>query len=262
MLMLLSPAKNLNFDPATTNLPAEKPAFSKDTNELLQVAKALTRADLAQMMSISDKLADLNFERFQNFKTRTKAEDVKPAALAFNGDVYWGLEAKTLTDEDLNFAQGHLRILSGLYGLLRPLDGIQPYRLEMGTRLRTERGQTLYDFWGDKLAKALNTTLKSHEDPTIINLASNEYMGAVDADALKAPVINVSFKELKDGRARAMMFYFKRARGMMARFAIQNRITKAEDLKAFSLGGYTFQKDASSDSDWLFTRPQPAKKAA
>ena len=184
MLMLLSPAKNMNFDPAAPNLKASKPQFSKDTAELSGVTKTLTRARLKSLMKISDNLADLNYERFQAFKSSGKPTSAKQAALAFNGDVYLGLEASSLSEKDLDFAQDHIAILSGLYGLLRPLDSIQPYRLEMGSRLNNPRGENLYDFWGDKIAKKINTMTKSHDDPTVVNLASNEYFSAVDKTVL------------------------------------------------------------------------------
>ena len=260
MLMLLSPAKNLNFDPAPEAPKATKPAFAKDTGELAETARKLTRAKIKSLMGVSEKLADLNYERFQSFAANGKAASVKQAALAFNGDVYQGLDANTLDADDLEFAQDHLRILSGLYGLLRPLDAIQPYRLEMGSRLKNPRGNNLYDFWGDKIAKQIDKALKTHEDPTIVNLASNEYFSAVDRNALKTPVVTPVFKEEKDGRMKSLMYYAKRARGLMARWAIENRIQKAEELKKFSAGGYAFREGDSSDDLWLFSRPQPKPK--
>ena len=260
MLMLLSPAKNLNFDPVPAAPKATKPAFAKDTGELAETARKLTRAKIKNLMGISDKLADLNYERFQSFSANGKAASVKQAALAFNGDVYQGLDANTLDADDLEFAQGHLRILSGLYGLLRPLDAIQPYRLEMGSRLKNPRGANLYEFWGDKIAKQIDKTVKAHEDQTLINLASNEYFSAVDKTVLKAPVITPVFKEEKDGRMKSLMYYAKRARGMMARWAIENRIERAEDLKRFDADGYRFREGLSDETEWVFTRPQPAPK--
>ena len=268
MLILLSPAKNMNFDAAPDAPRATKPAFLKDTGELSETTRKLTRAKIKSLMGISEKLADLNYERFQAFSADGKSESLKQAALAFNGDVYLGLDAGTMTKDDLKFAQDHVRILSGLYGLLRPLDAIQPYRLEMGSKLKNPRGKNLYEFWGDKIAKEIGKALKGHEDPTVVNLASSEYFGAVDLKTLKAPVVTPIFKEVKDGEARMLMFYAKRARGMMARWAAENRIERAEDLKNFNVEGYTFQPGESSDDLWLFTRPQqplkktPAKKTA
>lgn len=260
MLILLSPAKNLNFDPVPDAPKASKPAFTKDAGELSEVTRKLTRAKIKNLMGISDKLADLNYERFQAFAASGKASSTKQAALAFNGDVYQGLDANTLDADDLEFAQSHLRILSGLYGLLRPLDAIQPYRLEMGSRLKNPRGANLYDFWGDAIAKAIDKAARTHDDPTIVNLASNEYFSAVDASALKAPVITPVFKEEKDGRMKSLMYYAKRARGLMARWAIENRVETAEAMKKFNVDGYRFQKAGSDEKTWLFSRPQPAPK--
>ena len=261
MLILLSPAKNLNFDPVPDAPKATKPAFAKDAGELADVARKLTRGKIKNLMGISEKLADLNYERFQAFSANGKAASAKQAALAFNGDVYQGFDAPTLDAEDLAFAQDHVRILSGLYGLLRPLDAIQPYRLEMGSRLKNPRGNDLYGFWGDKIAKAVDKAVKPHDDPTVVNLASNEYFSAVDPSALKAPVVTPVFKEEKDGRLKSLMYYAKRARGLMARWAVENRVDTAEGLKRFSEGGYQFREDLSSDDSWVFTRPQPAPKA-
>lgn len=260
MLMLLSPAKAMNFDEIPDAPKATKPALSKDIAEIAGVAKKLKRGDIKKLMGISDNLADLNYERFQAFKTSGRINGAKQAALTFAGDVYRGLDANSLKPADLEFAQGHLRILSGLYGLLRPLDGIQPYRLEMGSRLKNPRGPNLHAFWGPVIAKELDKTVKGHDDPTIVCLASNEYAKSVNRKALKAPFVMFNFKEVKDGKARAMMIFVKQARGMMARWAIENRIEKAEDLKKFSVGGYKFSKSLSSDDEWVFTRPQPPKK--
>ncbi|MEM9496096.1 MAG: peroxide stress protein YaaA [Pseudomonadota bacterium] len=260
MLMLLSPAKNLNFDPAPDAPKATKPALPKDTNALVDVAKSLSRAEIKRLMGISDKLVDLNYERFQAFQTSGRIPGAKQAALTFAGDVYRGLDAESLAADDLAFAQDHLRILSGLYGLLRPLDAIQPYRLEMGSRLENPRGANLYAYWSPVIAKALDKAVAAHEDKTIVCLASNEYAKAVDRKALKAPFITINFKELKDGKARSIMLYAKQARGMMARWAVQKRVDNAKALKKFSVGGYKFTPDMSSETEWLFTRPQPPKK--
>ena len=260
MLMLLSPAKMMNFDDVPGAPKATKPALSKDIAEIADVAKKLKRSDIKKLMGISDNLADLNYERFQALKTSGRINGAKQAALTFAGDVYRGLDANSLKPDDLEFAQDHLRILSGLYGLLRPLDGIQPYRLEMGSRLKNPRGTNLHAFWGPVIAKELDKAVKGHEDPTIVCLASNEYAKSVDRKSLKSPFIMFNFKEVKDGKARAMMIYVKQARGMMARWAIEKRIENAENLKKFSIGGYKFSKTLSSDDEWVFTRPQPPKK--
>lgn len=255
MLMVVSPAKSLNFDPAPAGAPLTIPQLKDDVAQLAKVTARLGVTDLRQLMSISESLAQLNRERFQAFDP--DGEDGLQAAFAFAGDVYQGLQARTLDRKGLAFAQDHLRILSGLYGLLRPLDAIQPYRLEMGVRLKTRRGSSLYDFWGPRISKALNDEAAGMADPTLVNLASQEYFGAVDRKALKLPVVTCHFKEEKDGSARIVSFFAKRARGLMARFAIDRRIDRAEGLKAFDVDGYRFQPAASSATDWVFTRPQP-----
>jgi cytoplasmic iron level regulating protein YaaA (DUF328/UPF0246 family) len=262
MLMLLSPAKNLNFDDAHGAPKATKPVLSKEVEEIAGVAKKLKKSDIKKLMGISDQLTELSYERFQAFKTNGKTPGAKQAALAFAGDVYRGLDANSLKPADLEYAQDHLRILSGMYGLLRPLDGIQPYRLEMGLRLKNPRGSDLHAFWQPVIASELDKTVKSHKDPTVVSLASNEYAKAVDRKALKAPFLTINFKDVKDGKARALMFFAKPARGLMARWAIENRIDRAEDLKKFNGGGYKFSKELSSNDEWVFTRPQPAPKKA
>ncbi|MFA4894502.1 peroxide stress protein YaaA [Brevundimonas sp.] len=252
MLIVLSPAKRLDFTEADPELPASERRFQDDTANLSRTARARTVAELRRLMNISDDLARLNRERFQAFDPAST--DGVQAAFAFAGDVYEGLKARELDQASLAWAQDHLRILSGFYGLLRPLDRIQPYRLEMGTRLKTRRGSSLYDFWGDRLSKQLNADAEGQSDPTLINLASQEYFGAVDARALKLPVVTPHFRESKDGESRIISFFAKKARGGMARFAIDERIGKAQDLKAFDRDGYRFDKAASSDTDWIFTR--------
>ena len=256
MLFVLSPAKTLDFTPVS-GLPATRPEFLKDSAELARVARKLTRGDLMELMHISEKLADLNVARFKELDL-TCHEGGLQAALAFAGDVYEGLRARELDPAELDYAQGRLRILSGLYGLLRPLDCIQPYRLEMGVALRTRRGATLYDFWGDRIAKALRKAAEAQSDPTLVNLASQEYFGAVDARALKLPVLNIRFEDEKDGRSRVLAFFAKRARGEMARFAVDTRAERPDDLKAFNRMGYCFRPERSGPGDWVFSRPQPA----
>ena len=253
MLMVISPAKSLDFTPPGPHTPASTPAMAGDIAELAKVARRLSRAELKRLMGISDKLALLNHERFQAFDP--DSEDGVQAAMAFDGDVYNGLQARTLDKAGLAFAQTHLRILSGLYGLLRPLDVIQPYRLEMGVRLKTRRGHSLYDFWGPRIAKALNEAAEGGGAPALINLASQEYFGAVDAKALKLPVVSCAFFEIKGEDApKIISFYAKRARGLMARFAIDQRIDRAEGLKDFTTAGYGFDAAASNDQIWVFSR--------
>lgn len=262
MLILLSPAKNMNFDEPPAGLVPSKPDFLKEARELAAAARELSAARLGKLMDISPKLAELNHQRFQAFRGDGKSNTQKPAALAFNGDVYLGLDARTMTAEDFAYAQNHVRILSGLYGLLRPLDAIEPYRLEMGSNLKNPRGTTLYDYWGDSLAKAINKIVAGQVDKTIVNLASNEYFSAAGAKALNFPVVTVAFKEEKDGKLRSLQFFAKRARGLMARWAIDKRVSRAEDLKKFAVDGYKFRAKESGELDWLFTRPQPPAKDA
>lgn len=260
MLILLSPAKNMNFDPVVHGLEETTPRLNSDTSELLKRAKKLSRSDLRQLMKISESLADLNFVRFQALSKGLPETEAKPAIHAFNGDVYRGLQAQTLKDDQLNWAQTHLRLLSGLYGVLRPLDKIHPYRLEMSSRLDTKRGENLYDFWGDRISKVLNEDLKIAEGP-VLNLASKEYFSAVNKKTLKAPIIEVAFKEEKNGKAKIISFYAKYARGLMTRWIIENKISTPADLRKFDLDGYKFSKDASSERSLVFTRPQPDPKS-
>lgn len=260
MLLILSPAKALDFTRPDQALPVTTPALSDQTAELARTARKLTTAQIKRLMDLSDNLARLNRERFQAFDP--ESEEGVQAAFAFNGDVYAGLQARSLDRTALAWAQNHLRILSGLYGVLRPLDAIQPYRLEMGTRLKTRRGASLYDFWGPRIAEELNAAAVGHKDPTIVNLASGEYFGAVDRAALKSPLVACRFLEEKDGERRIISFFAKKARGLMARFAIDNRIERAADLRAFDVAGYCFDAGLSHDGEWTFLRPQPAPAAA
>jgi hypothetical protein len=255
MLIVLSPAKALDFSAPPVAAPISTPQMADDTAELAKVAKKLRAADLKRMMDLSDALAKLNRERFQAFQP--DSEEGLQAAFAFNGDVYLGLKARELDKRALGWAQDHLRILSGLYGVLRPLDAIQPYRLEMGVRIKTRRGQSLYDFWGPRVAQALDAALAGHRQKVVVNCASQEYFGAVDRAALKAGVVTCKFLEEKDGEARIMSFFAKRARGAMARFAIDNRIDRPQDLKAFDGDGYRFVPSLSSEDEFTFARPQP-----
>ena len=252
MLIVLSPAKRLDFSEPSLAVEPTLPRLREDTASLAKTAKRLSKAELRRLMSISEPLAALNRERFQAFDP--DGENGVPAALAFAGDVYEGLKARELDAASLAWAQDRLRILSGLYGLLRPLDRIQPYRLEMGTRLKTRRGGSLYDFWGDRISRQLNADAEGHADPTVVNLASQEYFGAVHAKALKPPVVTIHFREEKDGTSRVISFFAKKARGAMARFAIDERLDRAEELKRFDRDGYRFDKAASTDADWIFTR--------
>ena len=253
MLIVLSPAKRLDFAAPPADLPATQPRLRDDTATLLKTARRQTQAELRRLMGISDDLARLNQARFKAFDPEAADIGVQ-AALAFAGDVYQGLDARGLSPADLDWAQDRLRILSGLYGLLRPLDRIQPYRLEMGVRLKTRRGASLYDFWGDRISKQLNADAEGQAEPVLINLASQEYFGAVDARALRIPVITCHFRETKDGQTRIVSFFAKRARGAMARWIIENRIERPQDLKRFDRDGYAFTPALSTDADWVFIR--------
>ncbi|MEQ9111114.1 MAG: peroxide stress protein YaaA [Rhodospirillaceae bacterium] len=252
MYTVLSPAKKLDFTPVK-GLTKTKPLFPDDTAELIGRAQKFKPQDLRRLMGISEDLATLNVERFHAFDVSGKGE-TKQAALTFAGDVYVGLEASTLDKEDLAFAQSHVGILSGLYGLLRPLDGMQPYRLEMGTRVDTERGETLYQFWNGIVTDMVAKMVAKSKTKTLVNLASNEYFSAVQAKDLDFPVVQPVFKEIKDGKAKVISFLAKKARGLMARHIIENRINEPDDLKAFAVDRYKFDAKASTDKQWVFTR--------
>lgn len=261
MLFVLSPAKTLDFSPVPPELPATAPELSAETARLAKVARGLKAGDLQALMGISDDLAALNVKRFKAFRLRGSDDGVQ-AALAFAGDVYRGLRARELDGPALAWAQDHVRILSGLYGVLRPLDRIQPYRLEMGVRLATERGGTLYDWWGPQLARSLNRAARGQADRTVVNLASQEYFGGVDRAALKLPLVTCHFKQAHEGGLRNLGLFAKVARGLMTRYAIDHRIERAQDLKAFDSEGYRFRPELSDEAEWVFTRAQPPPKAA
>lgn len=256
MLVVVSPAKKMNWD--ETPVPMSAPDFQDDAIALAGVARGLSPQDLEKLMKISPALAKLNYDRFRDFQDAPEAEALRPAALAFAGDTYIGLEAASLEPEELAWAQDHFRILSGLYGLLRPRDGIQPYRLEMGSRLKTPRGKSLYEYWGDQIAKALNAQAEAVNSEVLINCASQEYFGAVDLKALKPRVITPVFKEDKGGEPKIVSFYAKRARGAMARYIIQRRLSDPEGLKEFDTGGYAYRADLSTPQEPVFVRPAQA----
>ncbi|GLQ19425.1 peroxide stress protein YaaA [Algimonas porphyrae] len=260
MITLLSPAKKLNMDAYDGPLSVTQPRLLDATKSLAKTAKTQSRADLKRLMHLSDNLAQLNVDRFDRFDLDGETDGMKPAGLAFDGDVYWGLDAKTLSNDDLAYAQDHLRILSGLYGLLRPMDEIQPYRLEMGTRLKNEGGANLYDFWGGQIADMIRADLAGHDDQTVLNLASNEYFKAVSQDTLDRPVITVKLLEEKDGKTRPVQYYTKFGRGLFARWVIENRIDQSSELSRFDAGGYKLSEERSSETELVFERPQPPKK--
>ena len=252
MLVVISPAKKLDMS-VDVRAPTTVPDFATDAATLAGVARDLTHDELRALMSISPALAELNAKRFADFGK----QPIKAAALAFAGDTYQGLEAPTLEEEEMAWAQNHLRILSGLYGVLRPMDAIEPYRLEMGSRLKTDKGRSLYEYWGTRLADALNAQADATGSQLLVNCASQEYFGAVDRGALAIPVITPVFKEIKDGRARIVSFFAKKARGAMARHIVQNRLSDMADLQGFSAGGYRYAADASDGETFVFTRDYP-----
>jgi cytoplasmic iron level regulating protein YaaA (DUF328/UPF0246 family) len=254
MLLLISPAKTLDYEtPVTTQLKSE-PEFTERTETLIKNLRDYAPQDIADLMKLSDKLASLNVARYQSWVKEHNEANAKQALLAFKGDVYTGLDAESFDEADYHFAQNHLRILSGLYGLLKPMDMIQPYRLEMGTKLQNEVGKNLYSFWGSTITDRLNNELESDTTPVVVNLASNEYFKSVQANALNARLINPEFKDLKNGQYKIISFYAKKARGLMTRYAIKNRIENPEDLKQFDLEGYTFNASMSEGDKWVFTR--------
>jgi len=257
MLAVVSPAKALDFSPAPEGLPATQPVLFDQTLVLAKTTRRLTKPKVAALMHLSDKLAELNVDRFRAFAEEQGPENAKQAVLAFAGDTYRGLEAGTLSADDLAWAQDHLRMLSGLYGVLRPFDLIQPYRLEMGTRLATRRGESLYDFWGDRVTTAINEALAGHDDPTLVNLASIEYFSAVRPKKLAGPLVTPIFREERDGVEKIISFSAKKARGMMARYIITQRLDRPEGMKDFTEEGYCFRPKASNERDWVFSRKAP-----
>ncbi|WP_353234228.1 peroxide stress protein YaaA [Diaphorobacter ruginosibacter] len=255
MLFLLSPAKSLDYDtPLPPGLPHTLPQFTPDSKALIEVLRQKSPQEIASLMSISDTLAGLNVARYAAWSPRFSQKNSRQAVMAFNGDVYEGLQAHTLSTDDLAWAQDHIAILSGLYGVLRPLDWMQPYRLEMGTRLETSAGGTLYRFWGKRIAEHLNQRLQSDATPVIVNLASQEYFKSVDLKTLKARVIECVFEDYKGGKYKIISFYAKRARGLMARYAIENRLSTPRQLEGFHLEGYAWHAASSTPQRLVFRR--------
>jgi len=256
MLFVISPAKTLDFETPPRTRHFSQPPLVDKARELVDILKPYTPATISQLMSISDKLGVLNSTRYHQWHTPFNLNNAKQAVLAFKGDVYLGLDAESLTEKDDQYAQNHLRILSGLYGLLKPLDLIQPYRLEMGTRLTNPAGKNLYDFWDTLITDQLNAELSRQKNKTLINLASNEYFKSVDTKRLTGPVITPVFKDFKNGQYKIISFFAKKARGLMSRFIIQQRLQSPEGIKAFDWGGYRFNEAGSTDEQWLFTRKE------
>ena len=256
MLVVVSPAKKLDW--AERDETMTEPVFRDQANALAKVARDLSQDVLGKLMHISDDLARLNWQRFQDYSDAPSAEALRPAALAFAGDTYQGLEATSLEPDEMDWAQDHLRILSGLYGVLRPRDAMQAYRLEMGSRMKTPRGKNLYDWWGARIAEALNAQAEALGTDVLVNCASQEYFGAVDLNTLKPRVVTPVFMEDKPGGPKIVSFYAKRARGAMARFVIQRRLSDAASLQDFDTGGYVYRPELSEDAKPVFVRPADA----
>lgn len=254
MLIVISPAKNLDYETPPVTRKHTKPAMLGEAELLAGQLKQLAPRDISRLMGISDKLGVLNYDRYQNWKPPFTIGNARQAMLAFNGDVYTGLNAGGFSEEDFSFAQERLRILSGLYGVLRPLDLMQPYRLEMGTRLSNERGRDLYAFWGDKITGVLNKQLRKLKTDVLVNLASNEYFKSVNPAMLEAEIVTPVFKDWKNGQYKIISFYAKRARGLMSAFIIKNQITDRQKISQFNSDGYQFSQTLSKGNKLVFTR--------
>lgn len=257
MIITLSPSKGQDFDSPTPSKLFTLPEQLDDSQLLINEAKKLDMESVRELMAVSENISTLNVQRFQDWQLPFNTDNAKAALFAFKGDVYSGIEKDKYDDGDLAYAQDHLRILSGLYGALRPMDLIQPYRLEMKTRLANPRGDNLYQFWGESITDKLNESLQQQEEKTLVNLASNEYYKSVKPKLINGRILNISFKEEKDGKSRILAVYAKKARGMMTDFILRNRIEHAEDIKDFGTANYKFSAAESSEDNWVFTRPQP-----
>jgi cytoplasmic iron level regulating protein YaaA (DUF328/UPF0246 family) len=254
MLIVISPAKTLDYKTPPVTLTYTQPRFLKQSQQLVNLLCGYSALDLAELMNLSMKLSDLNFERYHAWKPPFTLKNAKQAVLAMKGEVYTGLDAKGLSEKTMGFAQEHLRILSGLYGVLKPLDLMQPYRLEMGTKLPNSQGKDLYAFWGDTITQAINKDLKSQGDDILINLASHEYFKSIKPKRLKGRIITPRFKEHKGGAYRMIGVFAKKARGLMSRYIIDRQLQDPQALKRFTLGGYRYNKTLSKDDQWVFTR--------
>jgi len=255
MIVVISPAKTLDFETSAITSEFTQANLLSESEQLIKRCQQLSMQDIASLMKVSDKIAGLNVARFAEWRIPFSLDKgAKQCLFAFKGDVYTGLDAETLTDKTLHYAQNKLRILSGLYGVLRPLDLMLPYRLEMGTRLDNERGANLYQFWGNMITEQLNESLMENASQYLVNLASNEYFKAIKEKALSATVITPIFKDQKNGQYKVISFYAKKARGLMARYIMENELTEIEDLKQFSVDGYYFVEAASSSTDFVFQR--------
>lgn len=254
MLMVISPAKTLDYESPLATQRFTQPALLEKSHQLIDVARDLSPSQISSLMGISDKLAHLNADRFNQWQPPFSLENARQAILAFKGDVYTGLQAETFSDDDFDFAQQHLRMLSGLYGLLRPLDLMQPYRLEMGIKLANPAGKDLYGFWGDLLTEKLNEAIAEQGDDVLINLASDEYFRAIKPKKLNAELIKPVFLDEKNGKFKVISFYAKKARGLMSRYVIQNRLTQPAQLKKFDVDGYFLDGAESSENELVFKR--------
>lgn len=253
MIAILSPAKNLDFETEVNFPKTTQPQYNEEATELIKVLKTKKSAEIGKLMKISEKLSDLNYERYQNWSAKHTKKNARPAVLTFNGDAYQGLDAQSFNEDELLFAQDHLRILSGLYGLLKPLDLMQAYRLEMGTSLKVKNAKNLYQFWGEKITNQLNKDLKK-AGKVLVNVASNEYFKVLQPKNIDAKIIECQFKDFKNGQYKTIMTYAKKARGMMCRYIIQNEITNPKDLLGFDLDGYEYNASMSKDQNLVFTR--------
>lgn len=256
MLIVISPAKTLDYETVPKTKVFTTPDYLKQSQQLINRLRNFSSLDISDLMKVSSKIADLNFDRYESWKKPFTVKNAKQSILAFKGDVYTGLDAESFTAADFKFAQNHLRVLSGLYGLLRPLDLMQPYRLEMGTKLKTDKGKNLYEFWGSDITEGLNQQLKKIKSKYLINLASNEYFKSVKTSEVNAEIITPAFKEFKNGDYKMIGIYAKKARGLLSRYIIQNRLKDPEDIKAFNEDGYKFNKTLSKGNCFVFTRKQ------
>lgn len=256
MLILISPAKTLDYDSPLTTTEHSQPQLLEKSQELVEVCRELTTEDLSELMAISPKLAALNQQRFCNWEPIFNLDNARQAILAFKGEVYAGLQAEDFTQQDFEFAQKHLRMLSGLYGLLRPLDLMQPYRLEMGTRLNNPAGKDLYGFWGNTITDHVNQALQAQGDDIVVNLASDEYFKAIRPNHLQGRLIKPVFLDEKNGQFKVISFYAKKARGLMSRFMIKNQLTQVDQLKDFNWEGYAYSAEQSSEQELVFLRAE------
>jgi uncharacterized protein len=258
MLALISPAKTLDYESALPTDQHTLPRLLEHSQELIDVSRKLSASDIASLMSVSEKIANLNAERFRDWNSDFNFSNARQALFAFKGDVYTGLDAYSLNDQQINYAQKHLRMLSGLYGLLRPLDLMMPYRLEMGTKLQNPRGHNLYEFWGNEITQMINQDLEASNSELLVNIASEEYYKSVKESKIQAQIVKPVFLDQKNGKYKVISFYAKKARGLMARYILENQIERAEDLKAFNTDGYYFDADSSLKGELVFKRDEQA----